>query len=231
VKPPAPAGTATRVGPDRFDEIRREWIAYHQGWSTIQRRRAEQLGRVVRKRQRIRTAAVPDPHDDTRIEPLWLRAHTSRSASVELCIVALAALIAPIGWAAGRAAYAALMRLIPQTLCGFPIAAMLWAGTALGAVAMLAEALVYDPAESFTQIALLPWLCLQLAAVPMVAAIYAIANGWLAVPGSRRWWPLTPVKRALTAHDATAVLGGYDITGAGAVDAQPLNEPGERTRP
>jgi hypothetical protein len=40
--------------------VRREWIAFHQGWSTIQRRRAEQLGRIVRKRQRIRTAAVPE---------------------------------------------------------------------------------------------------------------------------------------------------------------------------
>jgi hypothetical protein len=211
--------------------MRREWIAYHQGWSTIQRRRAEQLGRVVRKRQRIHTAAVPDPHDDTRIEPLWLRAHTSRSASVELCIVALAAVTAPIGWPAGRAAYAALVRLIPQTLCGFPIAATLWAGTALGAVAMLAFGLVYDPAGSFAQITVLPWLCLQLAAVPVVAAIYAIADGWLAVPGSCQWWPLTPVKRTLTAEDAAAVLGGYDITGPGLVDAQPLNEPGERTRP
>lgn len=42
---------------DRFDEMRRAWIARHQGWSTIQRRRVEQLGRTVRARQR---AAVRD---------------------------------------------------------------------------------------------------------------------------------------------------------------------------
>ena len=224
-------GTASRIPPDRFDEVRREWISCHQGWSTIQRRRAEQLGRVVRRRQRIRTAAVPDPHDDTRIDPLGLRAHKSRSAKVELCIVMLAAVIAPVGWPAGRAVYGGLVGLIPHTLRAFPIAAMLWAGTALGALAGLVYELMYDPAGSFVQIAVLPWLCVQVAAVPVVAGIYGIANGWLAVPGSEQWWPLTPVKRALTAQDAAAVLGGYDITGPGLVDARPLNEPGERTRP
>jgi hypothetical protein len=55
-----PQYMAASVPPDRFDDVRREWIAFHQGWSTIQRRRAEQLGRIVRKRQRIRTAAVPE---------------------------------------------------------------------------------------------------------------------------------------------------------------------------
>lgn len=217
--------------PDRFDEVRREWIAYHQGWSTIQRRRAEQLGRVVRKRQRVRTSAVPDPHDDTLIAPLWLRSSKSPGAQVELCIVALAALVAPIGWPAGFAAYWAIVRLIPQTLRAFPIAAMLWTGATVGALVVLVYELTYDPAGSFGQIALLPWLCLQVAAVPVVTGIYGIANGWLAVPGSEQWWPLTPVKRALTAKDAAAVLGGYDLTGPGFVDAHPLNEPGERTRP
>ncbi|MBB5167635.1 hypothetical protein [Mycobacterium sp. AZCC_0083] len=45
--------TARRDGvDDKFDEMRRAWIAAHQGWSTIQRRRAEVLGRSVRGRQR-----------------------------------------------------------------------------------------------------------------------------------------------------------------------------------
>jgi hypothetical protein len=216
--------------PDRFDEVRRDWIAYHQGWSTIQRRRAEQLGRVVRRRQRVRTAAVPDPHDDTLLAPLWLRASKSSGAQVELCIVLLAALIVPIGWPAGFAVYRVIVRLTPQTLRSFPIAAMLWAGTALGVLVVLVYELCYDPAGTFGQVVLLPWLCLEVAAVPVVAGIYGIANGWLAVAGSEQWWPLTPAKRALTAEDAAAVLGGYDITGPGLVDAQALNEPGQRTR-
>ncbi|MBE1552266.1 hypothetical protein GGC64_006353 [Mycobacterium sp. OAS707] len=220
-----------QLAPDRFDEVRREWIAYHQGWSTIQRRRAEQLGRVVRKRQRIRTSAVPDPHDDTLIAPLWLRASKSPGAQLELCAVLLSAVVAPIGWPAGFVVYQAIVRLIPQTLRAFPIAAMLWVGAALGLVGLLLYALCYDPAGTLGQIAVLPWLCLQVATVPVVAGIYGIANGWLAVAGSEQWWPLTPAKRALTAADAAAVLGGYDLTGPGVIAASPLNKPGERTLP
>jgi hypothetical protein len=63
------------------------------GWSTIQRRRAEQLGRKVHARQRELTAAVPDPHDDTVIPPLWLRASNSPTSQVELVAVALVALL------------------------------------------------------------------------------------------------------------------------------------------
>lgn len=222
---------AVNLPPDRFDDIRREWIAHHQGWSTVQRRRAENLGRIVRKRQRIRTSAVPDPHDDTRIDPLWMRAAKSRPARVELTVVGLAAVVAPIGWAAGWALKTALVRLIPQTLRGFPVAAMLWAGVGLGALTVLISQLVYDPAGSFGQVVVLPWWCLQLVMVPIVTGIYGIAEGWLAVEGSNQWWPLTPVKKPITAEDAAAILGAYDMTGPGVVDTRALHEPGERTRP
>ena len=222
---------AETIPPDRFDEVRREWIAFHQGWSTIQRRRAEQLGRIVRKRQRIRTAAVPDPHDDTFLAPLCVRTTKSPASQVELVLVLVAAAIAPIGWTAGWALKTAITRLIPQTLRGYPIAALLWSGAGLGAVTVAVYQLVYDPAGSLGQITGLPWVCMQLATIPTVAGLYGIAEGWLAVAGSEQWWPLAPVKRPLTAEDAAAILGGYDITGPGVVDARPLNEPGERTRP
>ena len=64
----------------------------------------------------------------------------------------------------------------------FPIAALLLSGALLG----LVIALVYDPAPNLSQVALAPWLCLQLAAVPVVASVYSIAEGWLAVPGNTR---------------------------------------------
>lgn len=222
---------AVDLPPDRFDDVRREWIAYHQGWSTIQRRRAENLGRIVRKRQRIRTSAVPDPHDDTRIDPLWMRAVKSRAAHAELAFVVAAAVVVPIGWAAGWVLKAVLVNLIPHTLRGFPVAAMLWGGAGLGALTLLISQLVYDPAGSFGQVAVLPWLGLQLVMIPMVAGIYGIAEGWLAVDGSDQWWPLTPVKRPITAEDAAAILGAYDMTAPGVVDTRRLHEPGERTRP
>jgi hypothetical protein len=222
---------AARIPPDRFDEVRREWISFHQGWSTIQRRRAEQLGRIVRKRQRIRTAAVPDLHDDTLLDPLWIRAKKSRASQVEFILVLVAAALAPIGWPAGRVLKAWITGLIPQTLRGYPITALLWSGAGLGVLTVLVYQFVYDPAGSLGQIALLPWVCVQLTTIPTVAGVYGITEGWLAVEGSDQWLPLTPVEQPLTAEDAAAILGGYDMTGPGVVAARPLREPGERTRP
>jgi hypothetical protein len=217
--------------PDRFDERRREWIAFHQGWSTIQRRRAEELGRIVRKRQRARTASVPDPHDDTRLDPLWIRRTKSTASQVEFVMVCLLAAMAAIGWPAGWTLKTIITRQIPQPMRGYPVAALLWSGAALGAVTVLAYLLAYDPDGSFAQIVVLPWLGVQLAAIPTTAGIYGIAEGWLAVEGSQQWWPLTPAKQPLTAEDAATILGGYEMTGPGVVDARPLNELGERTRP
>jgi hypothetical protein len=214
------------VRPDRFDEMRRAWIASHQGWSTIQRRRAEVLGRRVRARQRAVATAVPDPHDDTVLPPLWLRAAHSHGAQVELvCVVAAAALI-PLGWVGGVSVKTAVRQLIPHTLRAYPIAALLWSGAGLGVLIIL----LYDPSPTFAQTLLTPWVCAQVAAVPAVAGVYGIAEGWLAVAGSDTWWPLTPPKRPITAEDAAAILGGYDSTGPGLIDAKRLNEPGERSR-
>jgi hypothetical protein len=41
---------------------------------------------------------------------------------------------------------------------------------------------------------------------------------------------MTPRKRPITPDDAAAILGAYDCTGPAVVDAQRLNEPGERSR-
>ena len=219
------------MSPDRFDEVRRAWIAGHQGWSTIQRRRAEQLGRRVRARQRGRAAAVPDPHDDTVLPPLWLRSAKSPASQAEMTIVLAAALLAPLGWLGGLLVKSVVVQLIPATLRGYPIAALVWSGAGLGLLTALLSQVAYDPAQSLRQVVLLPWAGLQLAAVPAVAGIYGVAEGWLAVSGSQQWWPLTPPTRPLTPEDAAEILGGYELTGPGLLDAQRLNEPGERTRP
>jgi hypothetical protein len=211
---------------DRFDEMRRAWIAAHQGSSTIQRRRSEVLGRRVRTRQRHVATAVPDPHDDTVLPPLGLRSAHSQAAQVELIVVVAAALIAPLGWSGGWLLKSALTPRIPDTLRGFPIAALVWSGALLGALVPL----LYDPSPTLVQVALLPWLCVQVVAVPVVAGIYGIAEGWLAVPGSNAWWPLLPPTHELTADDAAEILGAYDSTGPGLVDAQRLNGLGERSR-
>jgi hypothetical protein len=83
---------------DRVDEIRRAWIAAHHGASTIQRRRAETLGRKSRARHRAVATAVPDPHDNTVIPPLWLRTAKSPASQLELLAVTVVALVIPFGW-------------------------------------------------------------------------------------------------------------------------------------
>ena len=217
---------AARVSVDRFDEVRRAWIAAHQGWSTIQRRRAELLGRKVRARQRRVAAAVPDPHDDTAIPPLWLRSTKSAGSQVEMLAAVLVAILTPIGWLAGWLLKTLVARLIPDTLRAYPIPALLWAGALLG----LSVVLFYNPEPTLRQIVVSPWVCAQVAAAPFIAGVYGIADGWLAVTGSDQWWPLTPPKRPMTAEDASLILGPYDSTGPGLLDAQPLPEPGERSQ-
>src|ERR1700756_3366359 len=150
---------------DRFDEMRRAWIAAHQGASTIQRRRAELLGHRVRSRQRHVATAVPDPHDDTVLPPLGLRTAHSRAAQIELIAVVATALIAPLGWPGGWLLKAAITQRIPHALRGFPIAALLWSGAFLGALIPV----LYDPSPTTGQALLVPWLCVQLVAVPVVA--------------------------------------------------------------
>jgi hypothetical protein len=220
-----------KLPPDRFDDVRREWIAFRQGDSLIQRRRAEQLGRIVRKRQRIKALAVPDPHDDTVLPWILWRQTKSRFSKFEFFVVLVIGALVPVGWPAGWLLKSAISALIPDTLRGYPIAALVWSGTGLGVLTVLVSELAYDPAGSFAQITVLPWVALQLSAMPVVAGVYGVLEGWLAIDGSDQWWPLTPVKQPLTAEDAARIFGAYDLTGPGLVDIRPLNEPGQRTRP
>ena len=212
---------------DKFDEVRRAWIARHQGWSLIQRRRAELLGRKVRARQLAIAAAVPDPHDDTIISPLWLRLTKSPASQVEMFVVVLVAVLVPVGWLGGQVVNTAVTQMIPARLRAYPIATLIWSGAVLG----LCIALFYDPAPTVGQIVVAPWMCAQVAAIPFVAGVLGIAEGWLAVAGSDQWWPLTPPRRPLTAEDATLILGAYDSTASGPLDTHPLPGPGERSHP
>jgi len=77
-----------------FDEIRRAWIAAHHGASTIQRRRR----RDPRTQEQGTSpcplpTAVPDPHDNTVIPPLWLRTAKSPASQIELLAVTVVALV------------------------------------------------------------------------------------------------------------------------------------------
>src|SRR4051812_15047183 len=190
-----------------LDEARHAWIVAHQGVSTIQRRRAETLGRKMRARQRVAASAVSDAHDDTVIPPLWLRAAKSPASHIEMLVVVTAGVVAPAGWLGGLVVQRIITSLIPRTLRAFPTAALLWSGVVLGAVIVA----LYRPTGSLTQIFVAPWLCLQLAAIPATAGVYGIAEGWLAVDGSDSWWPLMPPRRPITAQEAAAILGAANV--------------------
>ena len=211
---------------DRFDEIRRAWIAAHHGSSTIQRRRAEALGRKIRARQRAVATAVPDPHDDTVIPPLWLRTVKSPASQLELLAVTVVALAIPLGM--GR-------RSPSQRRCHTSHSPTLARVSHRGVVVVGCHAGTADCARLQPRIDIRPDGAQSMVVsaggrVPTVAGVYGVAEGWLAVSGSCQWWPLTPPQRPLTASDAAAILGGYDTTGPALLDGQRLNEPGERSR-
>lgn len=212
------------VAVDRYDALRRAWIADHRGWSTIQDRRHNRLDVTIRRRQRIVTGAVPDPHDDTVLPPIWLRIAQSPAARTEWIAVNTLAVLVPLGWPLGYLAHRLTTRTIPTTLRAYPITAMLTAGAALGALTILG----YSPGDSVVAILLDAWIPMQIAAIPAVAGIYGILDGWLAIPGSTAWWPLTPQHHHITNSDADEILGSYDLTGPGLIDARPLVDEQER---
>ena len=171
-----------------FDEQRRAWIAAHTGVLMFQTRRAELLGKKIRARVRGEVGARPDPHDDKITPPLIYRASGTRTASVELVLVAVCAAIAPIGWALGKALYHQLTRLIPERLRAYPTPALIWAS-----IPCALPLPFYDPASAdLTDTIAIPWMLAQLPAIFVAAAAYGILEGWLAVDGSSDWWPMTP---------------------------------------
>lgn len=177
-----------RVMPDRYDELRREWIAEHAGIWNIQKRRAEQLNRQIRKRIRMAAGARPNPYDDNPTHPLWARHGTTVELVGERVMVGLCALAAPIGWPLGRLLYAQIVAIIPDRLRAYPIPALLWAAIGIGTLTTL----LYMPNHSLSATLIAPYLIAQIPATFAAAGIYGVLNGWLAIDGSASWWPLTP---------------------------------------
>jgi len=194
--------------PDRFDEVRREWIARHAGVCTIQKRRAEVLNRRIRDRHRRQAGARPNPYDDNVIKPLPVRRSKSIEGYAEVAIVGVALLLAPIGWPAGIAVYQRILRFIPQRLRSYPVPALLWASVGFGALTLC----LYEPGTGLGTAVLAPWLFAQIPATFLTAGIYGILNGWLGVGGATEWWPLTP--RPVPA-ELDYPMGPDDMTGPG----------------
>lgn len=193
------------IPPDRHDAARRAWIARHEYTFGFQKRRAELLNRQIRDRVRALAGAAPDPHDDKVMDPILARTPGSATTAnaADTLIVVIAATLAPLGWAAGRGIYTLIVRVIPHPLRAYPIAALLWIATGLGAPLLL----LYRPGGGIAQLLVGPWILAQIPAAFAAAGIYGILNGWLAVPGSQEWWPLTP---PTPDDDPTLVVFGPD---------------------
>ncbi|WP_179475906.1 hypothetical protein [Mycolicibacterium vinylchloridicum] len=207
---------------DRFDEIRRKWIALHQHTFIFQKRRAEILARQMRIRAGKLTSAREDPADDDVIHHLLARPIKTPYAALDFAIVAVAAVLAPIGWPAGRAIYKGCVQLIPDTLRSYPVAAFMWASVVTG----LPLVLLYAPDTTLAQTVLLPWVLGQLPATALAAGIYGILEGWLAVDGSRDWWPMRP---PAPTEMVDFGLQARDLTMPGIFGTQPTPPVGERS--
>ncbi|ODQ95153.1 hypothetical protein [Mycolicibacterium holsaticum] len=207
---------------DRYDELRREWIAEHSGIFTMQIRRAELLNRRIRRRHRETAGARPNPYDDHATHPLLSRGAKTVEAKLELTIVVLAALAAPLGWAVGRFLYQRIETLIPDRLRSYPVPALLIAAAVLGALTTV----LYNPGPSLSSAILAPWLMAQIPATALTAGIYGILNGWLAIDGSTEWWPLTPPPPSV---DLPAQLLPDDLTAPSLFDTETVAEPIELT--
>jgi hypothetical protein len=198
----------SEISQDRFDELRREWIARHAGIFPIQKRRAELLNRRIRDRHRRLAGARPSPYDDNVIKPLLARRTQTVEGYVETATVAVAALLAPIGWPAGVALYRWVVGYIPHRLRSYPVVALLWAGIGPGALTLC----LYQHGTGLGSALLAPWLIGQIPATFLAAGIYGILNGWLAIDGATAWWPLTPQP---VPADLDYPMGPDDMTGPG----------------
>lgn len=207
---------------DRFDEVRRRWIARHQHTFIFQKRRAQVLARLIRDRATENTGARVDPADDDVIHPLPARPVTTLYATIDLVIVAVCAVLAPIGWPAGRVIYGFVTQLIPGSLRSYPVAALLWSTVVVGSPLPL----LYQPTDTPAGTVLLPWVLAQVPAALLTAGLYGIVEGWLAVDGARDWWPMR------SPHEAERADFGWkrsDLAARPVFGSVDGIEPGERT--
>jgi hypothetical protein len=207
---------------DRFDEVRRRWIARHQHTFIFQKRRAEILARRIRDRAAQNSGARVDPADDDVIHPLLARPVKTPYAGLDFLLVLVCSVAAPLGWIVGKTLYWAVVQLVPQLLRSYPVAAFMWGAVVVG----LPLALLYQPGPTVGETLTLPWLLAQAPAALLAAGIYGILEGWLAVDGARDWWPMRPPAERDEA-DFGWVQG--DLTLPGVFDVRPSDQVGERS--
>ena len=174
-----------------YARARASWILNHAGPFTFQRTRGQRLQRAIDEHARRNAGVTVNPHVQGITERLFLRDAQSRAAVLELIVVVGAAVLFPIAWPAGVLLYRWLCTKVEAptfTLHTIPITTLAW----IGATLMTLSAIVIDPAGTLLGVVVLPWIMVQGAGTFIMAAMYGILEGWLAVPGSTDWYPFPP---------------------------------------
>ncbi|CDM79587.1 hypothetical protein MMARE11_p00850 (plasmid) [Mycobacterium marinum E11] len=209
------------VPADRFDEVRRKWIARNQRTFAFQKRRAEELARQIRDRDTVDTGARVDPADDDIIHPWYARPTNTPYAMFDWLLFMVGAVVAPLAWPAGKAMSVYVVQLIPSELRSYPVAAFMWAAAVVG----LPLPLLYEPGDSLMSAAVVVWLVAQIPAALLMAGVYGILEGWLAVDGARDWWPMRPPEEV---DDVDfGFLQSNDLTGPGVFPTRRDDPPGD----
>jgi hypothetical protein len=210
--------------PDRYDDLRREWIAEHAGIWTMQKRRAECLNRQIRHRNRVLAGARPSPYDDNTIHPLLTRRSPTPEGWLEGMLVLVCLLGAPLGWPLGLALYRSIVGLIPDRLRAYPVLGLMGIAIVTGSLCIL----TYSPGSGLATVLLAPYVLAQIPATFAAAGLLGILNGWLAIDGSVDWWPLAPRPLEL---DLSLPFEPDDLTGPGVFERITAEAPPDLTPP
>ncbi|WP_078354600.1 hypothetical protein [Mycobacteroides chelonae] len=194
-----------RTCTEHVDDLRREWIMHNQGPFLMQHRRAELLGRSLRRRRRDEFAPSPDQHEDEVTPSILQRQWHTPADYAEGALVLVLAIVAPAGWAGARVLSNYLVSLIPQRLYAYPLALLF----GLAALTGIALPIFYDPPMSLLGVLIVPWMIWQVPAALLIAAGYGILEGWLAIPESQDWLPL---KRPEAEIEAFEIMEARDHT-------------------
>lgn len=180
-----------------------------------QRRRFEKLDIQIRRRIAAKVLAAPSRRDDLARDPLVARGTQTFFGAVEAFGFYCMLLFIPLGWLAGRGLYKLYSALVPGVYRSYPLVPMLW----YALIGFLIP-LFFDPGPGLIANVLVPYLLAQLPAMFLVAGIYGIAEGWLAVPGALQWAPRKLPELQMNAVDAAEILGAHDITAPAMVPPQ-----------
>lgn len=168
---------------------RAAWILNHAGPYGFQRRRGQQLLFDYDEQRRMKVGAPFNANVQAINERIWRRSIDSLAGGWERLVVGGAAVLFPVAWPLGRLLYMWLARKVADPHTGevaIPIVALSW----ISAVWMVLFMLSFDPSGStFSGVVVLPWLMIQGAGTFLMAAVYAVMEGWLAIRGSTAWWP------------------------------------------